>query len=960
MLPDLCPRCKEEKEQDKEEKHELGATTIGEKLRKRSRDRFGAFWGDVCKEEGEEGEAEKKKPAPADKADVWATPKRTEAPGAEKTLDIHAEKLPERDQRAAGEGPPPEKTIDMPAGALEAGKPPESPQPDAWASGKDASKKPALARFSSYWGDTQLTEEKATEEPAEETPTEEKAPEEKVAEEKPPEEEPSEERVAGEKPPEEEPSEERVAGEKPPEEEPSVAQLPAEEFAETKAFPEDVFGELDEASSKVTEETKRRYPELWGEVPVEKQTEKASRVADEVFFESERLDPLVGKEIGGCQVEKPLGRGGMGAVYLARHLGLQRTVALKILPPALSSRKRLVLQFFREARALAKSEHPNIVSVYDVGEEGEYFYISMQYIDGGNLADLLEKRGGRIPADEATRIIQDAARGLQHAHDVNVIHRDVKPENIMLTSAGEVKVGDFGIARETESGGFTFGTGQIIGTPFYMSPEQIDGRDIDARSDIYSLGGTYYHILTGSTPFQGDSAVDIILKHLNEPLESPKKHDRSIPDSVCTVISMMMAKNKEMRYTSMKEVINDLDAVLKGEEVKKELITKRVVKPIPEPVPEVEEPVVEIEKPVGFYIGVAALILLIIAGAVVGAVPARELYREYFVPDGSEAMGPADIAAERAFRSALTLAEEKPNAHEEIIGALEAVLKEYPEYSDKEDVEHALEEWRGRFKGAGLKKFKEVTERIAFHEKKGQYGKALLYCTDFPGRFKPFGFQQKLDQERRRLEKELNAKIGMTFVAPGPFLMGEAGKAVDLPGFYMDLREVSNRDYAEYLTARKRKPPRYWKDGRCPEGEDDLPVTGITYEEALSYAIWKGKRLPTEEEWEKAARGTDGRAWPWGNRFRADLLNSAEGGKGKLVPVDSLSQGASPYGCLNMAGNAFEWTSSNPPDSKTLRIIRGGGYASSRSNTRVFVPYAQDPREAHSAVGFRCAKSLDE
>ncbi len=267
------------------------------------------------------------------------------------------------------------------------------------------------------------------------------------------------------------------------------------------------------------------------------------------------MNELQGVNLGGCELQEEIGQGGMGFVYRAQQLSLDRTVAVKILAEHLGHNPSFVERFQREARAIARVNHPNILGVYDVGHQEGRHYMIMELVEGGSLAELLEKRGLVEPV-EATEMILQAARGLECAANQNIIHRDVKPDNIMLTSGHVVKVADFGLAKELDS--TMTETQAVMGTPAYMSPEQCDGRDLDSRTDIYSLGGTFYRCLTGRLPFEADTAMSMMYRHKHVPLTAPHKIVPTLPEGISNIIVRMMAKDRKERFQSMGEVIRAL------------------------------------------------------------------------------------------------------------------------------------------------------------------------------------------------------------------------------------------------------------------------------------------------------------------------------------------------------------------------------------------------------------------
>lgn len=272
------------------------------------------------------------------------------------------------------------------------------------------------------------------------------------------------------------------------------------------------------------------------------------------------------QQIPGYQILSKLGQGAMAVVFKAKQLSLDRIVAIKVLPKRLSENQEFVDRFYREGRAAAKLNHSNIVRAYDVGEAGGYHYFVMEYIDGKTVYDLLE--GGKSVEEKgALDIILQVAKALEHAHERGLIHRDVKPKNIMLTQAGEVKLADMGLAREIDDHKTaTAEAGRAYGTPYYISPEQIRGAiDIDARADIYALGATAYHMVTGRVPFEGPSPSAVMHKHLKEPLVPPDHVNTKLSSGLGEIIEVMMAKNMEDRYPATTDLIRDLEAVARGE-----------------------------------------------------------------------------------------------------------------------------------------------------------------------------------------------------------------------------------------------------------------------------------------------------------------------------------------------------------------------------------------------------------
>ena len=274
----------------------------------------------------------------------------------------------------------------------------------------------------------------------------------------------------------------------------------------------------------------------------------------------------VAHQIPGYKILGKLGAGAMAIVYKAKQLSLNRTVAIKILPKRFSENPEYVERFYKEGQAAAKLNHNNIVQAFDVGEAGGYHYFVMEYVEGKTLHDDLA--AGKVFAeDEALDIIIQVAHALAHAHARRLIHRDVKPKNIMINTAGVVKLADMGLARETtDIEAAQTEQGKAYGTPYYIAPEQIRGKiDIDERADIYGLGATLYHISTGRVPFMADDPADVMRKHLTEKLIPPDHINTSLSAGISEVIEVMMAKQKQDRYNNVEELLTDLEAVRSGQ-----------------------------------------------------------------------------------------------------------------------------------------------------------------------------------------------------------------------------------------------------------------------------------------------------------------------------------------------------------------------------------------------------------
>lgn len=271
-------------------------------------------------------------------------------------------------------------------------------------------------------------------------------------------------------------------------------------------------------------------------------------------------------ELPGFKLYGRLGSGAMATVYKAKQKSLDRTVAIKVLPRKFMTNPSFVERFYAEGRAAAKLNHPNIVQAIDVGKTGDTHYLVMEYVKGRTVYDdIVEK--GRYDEPEALRIAVQIVSALEHAHKAGLIHRDVKPKNIMLTRAGQAKLADMGLARAVSDCEIAQAEkGKAYGTPYYISPEQIRGQtNIDFRADIYSFGATFYHMVTGQVPFGGANPSAVMHKHLKNELVPPDHLNTDLSAGICEIIEVCMTKDARNRYNNTADLLYDLEAVARGE-----------------------------------------------------------------------------------------------------------------------------------------------------------------------------------------------------------------------------------------------------------------------------------------------------------------------------------------------------------------------------------------------------------
>ena len=677
------------------------------------------------------------------------------------------------------------------------------------------------------------------------------------------------------------------------------------------------------------------------------------------------------KQIGRYAIKKLLGRGGMASVYLGYDPTFEREVAVKVLPRAFLNNPKFIQRFEREAKTIASLEHPAIVPVYDFGEDEDQPFLTMRYMHGGSLADRLES--GKIALEDTALIFERLAPALDYAHKRNVIHRDLKPGNILFDTSRTPYLTDFGIAKLTEgtSADLT-GTG-VVGTPAYMSPEQARGHAIDSRTDIYALGVILYEMLTGEQPYFADTPLGLAMQHIQQPIPDIRKVAPDLPRGLKLIISLSMAKEAEGRYASASAMAQAVREIVEEEE---EEIEKKV-----EPAP----PTRVHKRPLSATIVEEPLDL----GPM--SAPTRKA-----TPEEDAAL---DALAQAPPRFA------QPDPYDEL-------------YPTAEDARSGIWGWILGLGSAGVIGLLSLIVIIAgiayaFGPNQTQANPTVRSIVETQSVTTSVPTSVPSPTVAPSIGSSMTSPLdGMTmvFVPEGEFLMGSLAsdpdaRADEMPGhtvflssYWIDRTEVTNAMFAIFLEAsgNQSEGGALWLTKDDPdshliliEGEwqaepgfEDHPVVEVTWYGANAYCQWSGRELPTEAQWEKAARGLDGRLYPWGNEFgpgRSNGDNTGNNCDGSAcdnftgsAPVGSFPDGASPFDALDMAGNVWELTadyygedyfSSSPAQNPqgvqegVNRVIKGGSFSSPPRVLRAARRGEADPSGSNFNIGFRCALS---
>src|SRR6266516_1035608 len=622
-----------------------------------------------------------------------------------------------------------------------------------------------------------------------------------------------------------------------------------------------------------------------------------------------------------------LGHGGMGAVYQAMDENLSCVVAVKETFAVNDEQRRA---FKREAELLANLSHAALPRVMDHFTHGEGQFLVMQFVPGHDLAELLELREQPFSVAKVIEWADQLLDALEelHSSDPPIIHRDIKPSNLKVTPKGKILLLDFGLAKGVAGQMSTadvdsHGKSVYGYTPHYAPLEQIRGAGTDPRSDLYSLAATLWTLPTGEVPPDALSRVAEKEDGNPDPLRSAHEINPQVPQRISDVLKQAMCLNRNQRQATAVEFRNGLREVRQAEfglptlplQRPNALESTSLPAPPPERTMKSPEPVQQ-------------------------SLPSKAQY----VPT-MRAVSPPAVPSWEGYMSASTA---PPSAGE----------------SDKE---------------------RKPQKRVAFIAVAVLVVGIAIAVATWSG-WRPWAREQQANGPAKTDQQASGAAIGnpktpvgMVYVPGGEFTMGrnesDGGDEYERPAhkvtvkpFFIDQYEVTNEDYAKLVKATNHRAPSNWTNGNYPGDSAHKPVTGVTWDDATAYARWSGKRLPTEEEWEFAARGTDGRRYPWGNDWKLGNANADDASKA-LADVGSY-KGASPYGVTDMVGNAWEWTANklaaypggqlSKQMSGDFRVIRGGSYTESKDEATSTYRrgYPTSGNYDYANTGFRCVKDL--
>lgn len=621
-------------------------------------------------------------------------------------------------------------------------------------------------------------------------------------------------------------------------------------------------------------------------------------------------DPYIGTTLNGrYAIMEQIGTGGMGLVYKAHQIAVDRMVAVKIVLPNLVVDTQTQRRFQFEARAASKLRHPNTITVHDFGQAPNgALFIVMELLRGRSLDRVLSAQGA-LPWRRAVGIVLQICGSLGEAHKMGIVHRDIKPSNIFLANiegqADFVKVLDLGIAKTIGSERLEKNLtepGMIIGSARYMAPEQFEGGKVKPTADIYALGVLTFEALTGRPIFEisreGFAQEQFLFRHLTErprPLAEVRP-DLDYPAGLQTLLDRMLAKQPEQRPQSTAEIVEALQKIVDAS-----------------------------------------------SGSMV--TPSQPIMREL------EISGRFDIPDAGGITT-----ETRPGTK-----TVERLVQELDAFVNAGLLGSALEHLRIVLARAPENPLVlNHARRLYQGVDKGQLGPDELIMLKELAHAHPGAAETEAPAEPPPRPLDTS---DMVFVPAARLRSFASGALLNVRSFYVDRTPVTNVRYAEFLADTGELAPHHWLGSRPPEGKEDHPVVAVSKAAAERYAQWAGKRLPTASEWELAARGPKGRAFPWGEAFDESQCHCRKAGVRDTASVEAHPGGATPEGCLDLVGNVWEWTdvdNANSMADESYAWVYGGSYRDACHEQQHLVRTRVGTGSEYAYLGFRCAANEPE
>ncbi len=680
-----------------------------------------------------------------------------------------------------------------------------------------------------------------------------------------------------------------------------------------------------------------------------------------------------GETIGAYRIIEQLGQGGMASVFKAYHAALDRYVAIKVLHPAFKQDPTFLARFEREARIVAKLDHPNIIPIYDFAEHEGTPYLVIRYVEGQTLKQLM--RSGPLPFDRILSIFNPIAEALAYAHAQGVLHRDIKPSNIIIANDGHIYLADFGLARMIQPEQSTISRDMLIGTPQYISPEQAKGDPVDARSDIYSLAVVLFEMMTGRAPFSADTPYSIIHDHIYTPLPLPTSLNPDISPNVERVLLKALDKDPNARYATATEFMDALATSLSAVSMPSHADRARVT-------------VVKENKPRRAPLVFA---LTVLDGLLLGLLI-------FFIFLSNREGFSLSVAIANLAPPTPTWTSEPTSIPSTLPPASQvAAVLPSPPLPSEPTVPPAPTDTPQPSDTPTLASTSTHTPSPTSTATATATGTATATATPTLTRT-PTTVPTATNTPTITPTPIPQQAAGMVLIPRGVFWMGKKdtdpnaqpdespGHYVDLSTYYIDQFEVSNSQYKKCVDAGVCILPTGVYSPELPQfafgnpAFDNYPVVYVSQGNASRYCAWVGKSLPTEAQWEKAARGpNDQRLYPWGDLWDGYRANVGQSKPGPLPVTSYNPEGCSIYGVCNLVGNVAEWVADfyhntfyldsmnsaplltvvrDPVDWNSFSqkfVVRGGSFRSNPANSRVTKRNAWGESVALDDLGFRCA-----